>query len=89
MKPAPPVTRIFKGTRPPSYLPSSRADGVRSRSPEMPYATLRPANAYGPRQRSDLEWGVVAVFLQCYSDHREPTVYGDAGAARDYVHVGG
>ena len=52
-----------------------------------PYAILRPANVYGPRQRSDLEGGVVAVFLQRYRDHKEVLVYGDGSAERDYVHV--
>ena len=52
-----------------------------------PYAILRPANVYGPRQRSDLEGGVVAVFLQRYRDHNEVLVYGDGSAERDYVHV--
>ena len=51
------------------------------------YAILRPANVYGPRQRSDLEGGVVAVFLQRYRDHKEVLVYGNGSAERDYVHV--
>lgn len=57
------------------------------RAAGIPYAILRPANVYGPRQRGDLEGGVVAVFLQRYRDHKELLVYGDGSAERDYVHV--
>lgn len=58
------------------------------RTSELAYAILRPANVYGRRQRSDLEGGVVAVFLQRFREVRELTVYGDGTAERDYVHVG-
>lgn len=48
--------------------------------------TLRLANVYGPRQRGDLEGGVVSIFSERWS--REPlTVFGDGTAERDYVHV--
>lgn len=50
--------------------------------------TLRPANVYGPRQRSDLEGGVVAIFLACWRAGRPLTVFGDGSAERDYVYVG-
>jgi UDP-glucose 4-epimerase len=53
----------------------------------LPYAVLRPANIYGPRQRGDLEGGVVAIFLQRYREGRELIVYGDGGAERDYVYA--
>lgn len=57
------------------------------RASGIPYAILRPANVYGPRQRGDLEGGVVAAFLQRYRERRELVVYGDGSAERDYVHV--
>lgn len=50
--------------------------------------TLRPANIYGPRQRSDLEGGVIAIFLGCWRAGRPLTVFGDGSAERDYVYVG-
>jgi UDP-glucose 4-epimerase len=50
--------------------------------------TLRLGNVYGPRQRQDLEGGVIAIFLGAWRAGRPLTVYGDGSAERDYVHVG-
>lgn len=50
--------------------------------------TLRLANAYGPRQRQDLEGGVIAIFLGAWRRGDPLTVYGDGWAQRDYVYVG-
>ncbi|HZC30020.1 MAG TPA: NAD-dependent epimerase/dehydratase family protein [Gaiellaceae bacterium] len=50
--------------------------------------TLRLANAYGPRQRHDLEGGVIAIFLGAWRRGEALTVYGDGSAERDYVYVG-
>lgn len=49
--------------------------------------TLRLANVYGPRQRTDLEGGVIAIFLGAWRARRPLTVYGDGTAERDYLHV--
>lgn len=49
--------------------------------------TLRLANVYGPRQRTDLEGGVIAIFLGAWRAQRPLTVYGDGTAERDYLHV--
>lgn len=49
--------------------------------------TLRLANVYGPRQRTDLEGGVIAIFLGAWRAQRPLTVYGDGSAERDYLHV--
>lgn len=58
------------------------------RASRLSYAILRPGNVYGPRQRGDLEAGVIAIFLRRYREGRELVVYGDGSAERDYVHVG-
>lgn len=50
--------------------------------------TLRLANVYGPRQRDDLEGGVISIFLAAWRDGRPLTIYGDGSAERDYVYVG-
>jgi UDP-glucose 4-epimerase len=50
--------------------------------------TLRLANVYGPRQRQDLEGGVVAIFLGAWRRGEQLTVYGDGAAERDYLYVG-
>jgi UDP-glucose 4-epimerase len=57
------------------------------RASGIPHAILRPANVYGPRQRGDLEGGVVAAFLQRYREGKELVIYGDGSAERDYVHA--
>jgi UDP-glucose 4-epimerase len=55
---------------------------------DIPSITLRCANIYGPRQRQDLEGGVIAIFLGCWRRKEPITVYGDGSAERDYVYVG-
>jgi UDP-glucose 4-epimerase len=50
--------------------------------------TLRPANIYGPRQRTDLEGGVVAIFMRLWRERRPVTIRGDGSMERDYVFVG-
>jgi UDP-glucose 4-epimerase len=54
----------------------------------LSHAILRPANIYGPRQRGDLEGGVIAIFLQRWREGRELVVFGDGSAERDYVYAG-
>ena len=49
--------------------------------------TLRFANIYGPRQRTDLEGGVIAIFAGCWKRGDPITIYGDGSAERDYLHV--
>jgi UDP-glucose 4-epimerase len=49
--------------------------------------TLRLGNVYGPRQRQDLEGGVIAIFLGAWRERRALTIYGDGSAERDYIHV--
>jgi UDP-glucose 4-epimerase len=49
--------------------------------------TLRLANIYGPRQRTDLEGGVIAIFIGCWKRGEPITVFGDGNYERDYVYV--
>lgn len=54
----------------------------------LDFAALRFANVYGPRQRADLEGGVVAIFVdQIRSGLEQPTVFGDGAQTRDFVFV--
>jgi UDP-glucose 4-epimerase len=57
-------------------------------SAEIPNITLRLANVYGPRQRQDLEGGVIAIFLGRWRRGENLTVFGDGTAQRDYMYVG-
>jgi UDP-glucose 4-epimerase len=54
----------------------------------IPYAALRYANVYGPRQDPHGEAGVVAIFCGRLLDGKPCTIYGDGGQTRDYVYVG-
>jgi UDP-glucose 4-epimerase len=56
------------------------ASGVRA-------VNLRLANIYGPRQRTDLEGGVIAIFIGCWKRGEPVTVFGDGSYERDYVYV--
>jgi UDP-glucose 4-epimerase len=49
--------------------------------------TLRLANIYGPRQRTDLEGGVIAIFIGCWKRREPITVFGDGSYERDYVYI--
>lgn len=54
----------------------------------IPSITLRLANVYGPRQRTDLEGGVIAIFIKKWREKQSLTVFGDGRGERDYVYVG-
>jgi UDP-glucose 4-epimerase len=56
-------------------------------SSDLRAVTLRLANIYGPRQRTDLEGGVIAIFIGCWKRGEPVTVYGDGSYERDYVYV--
>ena len=53
----------------------------------IPAIALRYANVYGPRQRSDGEAGVVAIFLRHLLEGKSPTINGDGKQSRDYVYI--
>lgn len=51
-------------------------------------ASLRLANAYGPRQDPHGEAGVVAIFCDAAATGRTATIFGDGRQTRDYIYVG-
>ncbi len=53
----------------------------------LPYVVLRYGNVYGPRQSSQGEAGVVAIFCEQMLQGNTPTIYGDGSKTRDYVEV--
>lgn len=53
----------------------------------VPWAALRLANVYGPRQRSDSEGGAVAIFLSRVLSGEPIPLYGAGEQTRDYVYV--
>ena len=54
----------------------------------LPYLALRYANVYGPRQSTQGEAGVVAIFLALLLTGKTPVINGDGRQTRDYVYVG-
>lgn len=52
------------------------------------HVVCRLANVYGPRQRSTLEGGVIAIFFERLRDGRPTEIYGDGLQTRDFVYVG-
>ena len=65
----------------------AEAEGVAQRA-GLRTVSLRLGNVYGPRQRQDLEGGVIAIFLGKWRRGEALTVFGDGTAERDYVYVG-
>jgi len=53
----------------------------------LPFAALRYANVYGPRQDPHGEAGVVAIFCARLLEGSPCTIYGDGKNTRDYVHA--
>ena len=56
-------------------------------SSDLRAVTLRLANIYGPRQRTDLEGGVIAIFIGCWKRGEPITLFGDGSYERDYVYI--
>ena len=61
--------------------------GTRENVLAIPYAALRYANVYGPRQDPHGEAGVVALFTLRLLQGRPAIINGDGMQTRDYVHV--
>ena len=60
---------------------------VLCRQKGIPYVILRPANIYGPFQKSNGEGGVVASFIGDIDNHKPLTIYGNGEKTRDFVYV--
>lgn len=54
---------------------------------DLPYTILRPANIYGPGQRSEGEGAVVPAFLTRFLAKQDPVIHGDGSQTRDFVYV--
>ena len=53
----------------------------------LKYTILRYANVYGPRQDTNGEAGVVAIFIGRMAQNKEFFIFGDGKQLRDYVYV--
>jgi UDP-glucose 4-epimerase len=53
----------------------------------LDYVVLRYGNVYGPRQSSQGEAGVFAIFSEQMLSGVQPVIYGDGKKIRDYVYI--
>lgn len=53
----------------------------------LPVVILRPFNTYGPYQKSNLEGGVVSIFLNRKLQGKELIVFGNGSQTRDLLYV--
>src|SRR5258708_11180904 len=53
----------------------------------LEYVVLRYGNVYGPRQSSQGEAGVFAIFSEQMLAGAQPVIYGDGNKIRDYVYI--
>lgn len=53
----------------------------------VPYIIFRFSNAYGPRQKSSKESGVVAIFDKAMKQNLPIDIYGDGTQIRDFIYV--
>ncbi len=51
------------------------------------YVILRYGNVYGPRQSSQGEAGVFAIFSEQILSGTQPVIYGDGSKTRDYIYI--
>lgn len=53
----------------------------------LPVVILRPFNVYGPYQKSNMEGGVVSVFIQRMLNGEELNIYGNGTQTRDLLYA--
>ena len=54
----------------------------------LPYTIFRYANVYGPRQDTEGEAGVIALFTRRMLDGAATVIHGDGKQTRDFIYVG-
>jgi UDP-glucose 4-epimerase len=53
----------------------------------LPVVITRPFNTYGPCQKSNMEGGVVSIFIKNFLDGKTLNVFGDGTQTRDLLYV--
>ena len=53
----------------------------------LPVLVTRPFNTYGPYQKSDMEGGVVSIFIRNFLEGETLNVFGDGTQTRDLLYV--
>ena len=54
---------------------------------DLPVVITRPFNTYGPYQKSDMEGGVVSIFIRSLLEGKTLNVFGDGTQTRDLLYV--
>jgi dTDP-glucose 4,6-dehydratase len=54
---------------------------------DLPVVVTRPFNTYGPYQKSDMEGGVVSIFIRSFLEGKTLNVFGDGTQTRDFLYV--
>ncbi len=54
---------------------------------KSPIIILRPFNTYGPFQKTNMEGGVVSIFVSRYLQNKDLMIYGDGNQTRDLLYV--
>ena len=53
----------------------------------LPVVITRPFNTYGPYQKSDMEGGVVSIFIRSFLEKKTLNIFGDGTQTRDLLYV--
>lgn len=53
----------------------------------LPVVITRPFNTYGPYQKSNMEGGVVSIFIKAFLEGKMLNVFGDGTQTRDFLYV--
>ena len=53
----------------------------------LPVVILRPFNTYGPYQKTNMEGGVVSIFVNNKINNKKLTIFGDGTQTRDFLFV--
>jgi len=54
---------------------------------KLPVVILRPFNTYGPYQKSNMEGGVVSIFVKRKLNNEKLMIFGDGTQTRDFLYV--
>ena len=54
---------------------------------KLPVVILRPFNTYGPYQKTNMEGGVVSIFIRRKLENKKLLIYGDGTQTRDFLYV--
>jgi nucleoside-diphosphate-sugar epimerase len=54
---------------------------------KLPVVILRPFNTYGPYQKTNMDGGVISIFIRHKNNNEKLLIYGDGEQTRDFLYV--